>query len=118
MNTNTVSEAETLSKVDQEEVFRLATKGFVHFHRNRFEDGMSDIELEEALSSSFGIFGGSASPDRLSVSYKDAGLKIWCGWHCVNHVMESPLFEGSITLQKARETYGITNPDDRQMMLF
>ena len=81
-----------LSQKALEEVFRIATKGLVHFHGNKFADGMTDKELEDALVSSLGIFGGSGGPDCLSVSYKGAGLKIWGGWHVVNHVTEPPLF--------------------------
>ena len=37
-----------LSQKDLEEVFRIATKGLVHFHGSKFADGMTDKELEDA----------------------------------------------------------------------
>jgi hypothetical protein len=106
-----------LSQKAREEVFRIATKGLVHFHGNKFADGMTDKELEDALVSSLGIFGGSGGPDCLSVSYKGAGLKIWGGWHVVNHVTEPPLFQGRETIAMAREIYSILDPDKSQMQL-
>lgn len=118
MNIRPDPEIKALSKADQEEVFRLATRGLVHFHGDKFARGMTDKELEDALVSSLGIFGGSSSPDRVSVCYKGSGLKIWGGWHCINHVLEPPLFEGNITLKMARDIYEIANPDEDQMMLF
>jgi len=107
-----------LSREDREEVFRIATKGLVHFHGSKFADGMTDKELEDALVSSLGIFGGSGGPDRLSVSYKGAGLKIWGGWHVVNHVTEPPLFQGRETIAMAREIYLIPDPEKSQMQFF
>ena len=107
-----------LSQKDREEVFRIATKGLVHFHGNKFADGMTDKELEDALVSSLGIFGGSGGPDCLSVSYKGAGLNIWGGWDVVNHVTEPPLFHGRETIAMAREIYSIPDPDKSQMQLF
>ena len=118
MNTRSDPEIKALSKAEQEEVFRLATRGLVHFFGDKFARGMTDKELEDALVSSLGIFGGSSSPDRVSVCYKGSGLKIWGGRHCINHVLESPLFEGNITLKMARDVYEIANPDEDQMMLF
>ena len=93
------------SQKDREEVFRIATKGLVHFHGNKFADGMTDKELEDALVSSLGIFGGSGGPDRLSVSYKGSGLKIWGGWHVVNHVTEPPLFLSLIHISEPTRPY-------------
>jgi hypothetical protein len=106
-----------LSDTDQLEVFRIATKGFVHFHSHRFAEGMTETDLETALKSSLGIFGGSGGPNRLSVSYAGSGLKIWGGWHFVNHVFEPPLFSGKQTLKMAREVYKIRDPDDQQLSL-
>ncbi len=107
-----------LSQSDRIEVFRIATRSLVYWHGDKFKDGMTDKELEAALVSSLGTFGGSGSRDRLYISFKGAGLKIWGGWHIVNHVEEQPLFEGKETIAMAREIYDIFDPDDNQMNLF
>ncbi len=106
-----------LSNEDRIEVFKIATRSLVHRHGDKFKVGMSTEELEHALEKSLGIFGGSGSIDRLNVSHKGAGLKIWGGWHIVNHVQEAPLFQGKATIAMAREVYGIGDPDDGQMSL-
>jgi len=33
-------------------------------------------------------------------------------------VLEKPLFAGAATIAKAREVYGITDPNDKQLNLF
>lgn len=106
-----------LSREDRELIFREATRGLVHHHGHRFADGMNDTGLHEALEQSLGIFGGSGGPDRPSVTYKGAGLKIWGGWQAVNQVTAAPLFSGEATLAMAREVYGIANPDAEQLTL-
>ncbi len=78
---------------------------------------MSDEELKSALERSLGIFRGSGGPNRLSVSFKGSGLRIWGGWHAVNHVKEAPLFSGKATITMGREVYGIPNPDETQLTL-
>ena len=107
-----------LSAEDHIVIFRLATGSLARFHSTKFANGMNDQELEIALKSSLGIFGGSCGPDRLSVSYQGAGLKIWGGWHIINHVQETPLFSGKETIAMAREVYDIPNPDNNQLDLF
>ncbi len=107
-----------LTQEDKIEIFRIATSSFVHRYGDRFEHGMTDAELAKALQTSLGIFGGSAGPGRLSVTYTGIGLRIWGGWHVVNHVTEKPLFAGKATIAMAREVYGIRNPDNKQLNLF
>ena len=78
---------------------------------------MNDKDLEAALEHSLGIFGATGSRDSLHVTYKGAGLKIWGGWHIVNHVQDAPLFQGKATVAMAREVYGIADPEDGQLSL-
>ncbi len=107
-----------LSDVDRVEVFRIATSGFERRYGHRIAEGMTDEELEKALSEVLGIFGGSGGPDRLSVTFKGAGLRIWGDWQPVNHVLEKPLFAGKATIAMARTVYGIADPDDQQLSMF
>ena len=107
----------SLSKADQELIFREATKGLVHRCGVRFSEGLSDDDLRAALKDCLGIFGGSGGPGRPSVSYCGSGLKIWGGWHVVNHVTSKPLFAGEGTVAMAREVYGISDPDKDQLSL-
>ncbi|PHP65398.1 hypothetical protein CSC94_18735 [Zhengella mangrovi] len=79
---------------------------------------MTDEELTAALEIALGIFGGSGSLSRLSVAHTASGLRIWGGWHIVNHVAETPLFAGRRTIETARAIYTIKNPGDRQFNLF
>ncbi|NSY37543.1 hypothetical protein [Leisingera sp. ANG59] len=78
---------------------------------------MTDSELTKALEDTLGIWGGSCGPGLMDVVHQAAGLKIWGGWHFVNHQVEKPLFSGAATLKMAREFYGIENPDDPQLPL-
>ena len=78
---------------------------------------MRDDELKSALEMALGIFGGSGGPNKLSISFQGAGLKIWGGSHVVNHIQEKPLFAGAQTVATAREVYQIPNPNDQQMRL-
>lgn len=64
-------------------------------------------ELEAALAEYLGIFGGSCGADRFTTTFTGNGLRIWGGWHVVNHVQEKPLFAGKATIAKAREVYNI-----------
>ena len=107
-----------LTTADRIEVFRIATSGFVLRYADTIAKGMSDTELEAALVATLGSFGGSGGPDRLSVTFTGAGLRIWGGWHVVNHVKEKPLFAGKATIALAREFYGIADPKDQQLKLF
>ncbi len=106
-----------LSQADKEQVFRIATRGFVHSFGDQFADGMSDGALWKALQEGLGIFGGTSGPGRLAVTYGGAGLKIWGSWTAVNHVTAAPLFSGNATLAMAREVYSIANPKDDQLSL-
>lgn len=89
--------ASSLSHSEKDWIFREAMRGLVYQCGDRFEDVMTDGELEAAPKASLGIFGGSGGPQRLSVTYQRAGLKIWGGWHVVNHIQEQPLFQGRAT---------------------
>jgi hypothetical protein len=106
-----------LTKADEIEVFKLATKGLPQHCGDRLKTGMTDTELKSALENTLGIFGGSGGPKRLSITFQGAGLKIWGGWQVVNHVKEKPLFAGAQTVATAREMYSIPNPDNQQMRL-
>lgn len=107
-----------LSEADRLEIFRIATRGLVHWHGDQMKSGMTDAELEAALVTSLGIFGGCAAPGKPSVSFAGAGLRIWGGWSIVNHSKEKPLFAGKRTVAMAREVYAIPNPDSQQLSLF
>ena len=112
------AQVKLLTPADRVEIFRIATRSLVHFHGKKLDAGMNDTDLEHALKQSLGVFGGSGGPDRLSVSFTGAGLRIWGGWHTVNHCEEKPIFSGVTTIAMAREVYGIENPDDDQLALF
>ena len=107
-----------LSQADKEQVFRQATRSFPKRYAEAIARGMSDAELTAALEATLGIWGGSCGPGRMDVVHQAAGLKIWGGWHIVNHVQEPPLFSGATTLALARHVYGIADPDDPQYTLF
>lgn len=110
-------ERRALSAADKEVAFRIATRGLVLRYADRIEKGMTDAELAAALADALGVFGGSCGPTRLHVMHQGAGLKIWAGWHIVNHVIEQPLFAGSSTVAMARSLYRIADPDDPQLPL-
>ncbi|MFZ7093735.1 hypothetical protein [Primorskyibacter sp. 2E233] len=107
-----------LSQTDKEEAFRTATKALPKWYGEEIGRGMTDSELSAALERVLGIWGGSCGPDRLDVRFQGSGLKIWAGWHIVNHVTEAPLFKGKQTVAMARYLYGIDDPDKAQMSLF
>ena len=109
--------AQVLSHRDKIEVFRLATRSFADRYKNQIAEGMDDIELDNSLKDYLGIFGGSCSPNRLSILYQGAGLKIWGAWHIVNHVIEKPLFQDNATIAMARENYAISDPQSEQLSL-
>jgi len=108
----------SLTREEKEDVFRIAARSLPARYSKEIEAGMTDEELISALEQVLGIFGGSAGPDCLSVTYKGSGLKIWGGWHTVNHVTEAPLFQGKQTLAMARLLYNIQDPANKQMGLF
>jgi hypothetical protein len=107
-----------LSQADKEEAFRIATRALPQWYANEIAVGMTDTALTSALEQVLGIFGGSCGPGRLDVAHQAAGLKIWGGWHFLNHRTEKPLFANAKTLAMARHIYGISDPDDEQMALF
>ena len=77
MDINPLTSPPSLSQEDRIEIFQIATRSLVYWHKEKFKDGMSDKELENALRQSLGIFGGSGGPHRLSVTFQGSGLKIW-----------------------------------------
>ncbi len=107
----------SLSAADREDIFRTATSGFAARYADEIAVGMTDDDLAAALAETLGIFGGSGGPGRPSVAFTGAGLRIWGGWHVVNHVTEKPLFAGKATIAMAREVYAIPNPTDAQLSL-
>ena len=111
-------EKRLLTQADKEEVFRIATRALPRWYADQVAEGMSDGALTSALEQVLGIFGGSCGPGRMDVAHQAAGLKIWGGWHFVNHHTEKPLFQSIKTLVMARHIYGISDPDDDQMLLF
>ncbi|AXI44013.1 hypothetical protein [Sulfitobacter sp. SK011] len=111
-------ELRPLSQADKEEEFRIATRALPKWYAEEVAKGMSDAVLTSALGHVLGIFGGSCGPGRLDVARQAAGLKIWGGWHLVNHHIEKPLYSGATTLAMARHIYGIGDPDEEQMALF
>lgn len=101
--------------------FRRATCGMAGAAsrwQERAAKGMSDAELAAALAYEIGIFGGSSSPDGLSLSYQAAGLRIWIGWEIQNTHKQLPVFQGAATVAMARRVYGIRDPADKQLALF
>ena len=106
------------TEADKTEVFRIATRRLASVCGDRLTRGMTDAELEQALKLVLGAFGGCGGPNTYSVTYAAAGLRIWGGWHVVNHVQEKPLFAGQTTIAKAREVYGVPDPDNDQFSLF
>jgi|GEM_PF-1134061 len=107
-----------LTEADKVMIFKLATASLPRRYGDAIEAGMSDEELSNALHSVLGIFGGSCGPGRPSISFAGSGLRIWGGWHIVNHVTEKPLFAGKATVAMARTVYKINDPDNKQMNLF
>lgn len=109
---------EPLSRKDKADVFRIATKGLLIRYQKEVATGLNDEDLAALLELVLGIFGGTDGPNRLSVTYQGSGLKIWGGWHVVNHVIETPIFQGMATVKMARELYKIPDPDEDQLALF
>jgi len=111
------SDQRSLTNADKEEVFRIATKTLPIWYSEAIKGGLSDAELTKALECVLGIFGSSYGPGRLDVTHQASRLKIWGGWHIVNHHAEPALFQGARTLAMARHIYSIPNPDDNQLSL-
>ena len=107
-----------LTEADKVMIFKLATASLPRRYSDAIDAGMSDEYLSNALQSVLGIFGGSGGPGRPSISFAGSGLRIWGGWHIVNHVTEKPLFADKATIAMARTVYKIGDPDNMQMDLF
>ena len=78
---------------------------------------MTDPELEAALEISLGIMGGSCGPGMMDVTFQGPGLRIWASREITSHYNTRPIFAGHATVAMAREVYGITNPQARQLRL-
>ena len=111
-------EQRRLTEADKTEVFKIATRRLPAHCGLKLLSGMTDEELAAVLKLILGEFGGSGGPDTYSITYASAGLRIWGGWHVVNHVLEKPLFAGKQTIAKARDVYAVPNPEDGQLNLF
>ena len=107
-----------LTPQEREQAFRTATSGFARRYADKIADGMSDSELEGALATSLGSFGGAGGPDQLHITFKGSGLKIWASHEVHNHVTAKPIFEGKATMMMARDVYAIADPADMQLPLF
>lgn len=86
-------EQRPLTRADREEAFRLATLALPKWYANEIAKDITDAALTSALEQVLGIFGGSCGPGRMDVAHQAAGLKIWGGWHFVNHHTEKPLYQ-------------------------
>lgn len=107
-----------LAQTDKIEAFKRATSSLAHWYADEIIAGMTDEQLEDALTRALGIMGGSCGPDCISVSYQGAGLKIWASWTWPNIVTDRPIFQGRATIAMAREVYNIPDPSNRQQSLF
>lgn len=94
-----------LTRSEREWVFRRATQGFEGSAARWAPHTKTDLT----------VLGGSGGPGEISIAFPGAGLKIWGGWETPITVTDAPLFEGAATIAMARETYGVRNPDDRQL---
>ncbi len=108
----------TLSQADKEQIFRRATAGLAMNYAAQISAGMTDDELEAALRTVLGIFGGSGGPNEPWVEFAGAGLRIWGGWHHCVQARKQLLFAGQATIAMAREVYRIGNPSNLQLELF
>lgn len=105
--------------------FRRATSGYADSKERwteRARTGRTNAELAADLRHELGIQGGSCGPGQPWVNQKGLGLKIWVSASGRgDYYKTKPTWEGSATIAKAREVYGIadpTNPDDYQLTLF
>lgn len=106
-----------LSHDEKVAAFKAATRSLIHWYGDELAAGVTDARLEELLKQALGIFGGSSGPDRLSLTFQGAGLKIWASRGGHNHVTDKPVFQGKATVKMAREVYGIPDPANSQMRL-
>lgn len=106
-----------LTPQEREEAFRIATKCLPTWFADEIANGMSDAELAEALKSVLGIWGGSYGPGKMDIVFQGSGLRIWAGWHIVDHATERPIWQGQQTIAMARVIYDISDPEDRQQRL-
>lgn len=109
-----------LSEDNKLAAFLKATNGMAGANDRWIEraaTGMTDEQLAKALAFEMGE-GGSGGPDSLWISQNGAGLRIWASWEVQNIHSAKPIFEGKATIAKAREVYGIANPEDNQLSLF
>jgi hypothetical protein len=103
---------------EREQAFRIATRSLVHWYEKELVTGMTDLELEAALTRCLGIMGGCGGPGRMSIEFRGSGLRIWAARGSLNSVQSKPVFAGRATVAMARELYRIPDPSNRQMQLF
>ncbi len=107
---------------DKREAFLAATQTFLEAGsrwKSRSKRGLTDEQLEEALSNELGIAGGRSSSGKCpTIEYQGAGLKIWASWSSINSYYDTPIYEGKETMAMARLTFNIADPTDGQMSLF
>ncbi len=109
--------SQELTHADKRAAFEIATSALMRWYGDRIAAGIDDEGLAEMLGNVLGIAGGSGGPDRISVSFRGAGLRIWAGWQCPNEVTDKPIFAGDATVRMAREVYGISDPSCAQLAL-
>jgi hypothetical protein len=108
----------SLTADERDEVMRLVTAGFARRYQAQIAVGMTDDQLRNALAEAFGIFGGFGHLHGYSATYQASGLKVWGAKHVVNHVIETPLCQGQLTVQLVRALYSIDDPSCAQPSLF
>lgn len=63
--------------------------------------------------------GGSSGHDNgLAVEEEGNGLKIWAARGWAHRHTTPPTWAGTATVRAARQVYGISDPNDKQMGLF
>ena len=107
-----------LSQADKEEAFRIATRALPQWYADEIAVGMTDTALTSALEQVLGIFGGSCGPGRLDVAHQAAGLKIWGGWHFLNHRTENRSLRTQRPLPWPDTSTGLATPMLRRWRCF
>jgi hypothetical protein len=107
-----------LTEADKIAAFKACTRALPRDYAEQITQGMTNDELAAALERAIGIMGGASErTDCPGVAYAGAGLRIWASWHWPD-MRHPPLFSGEVTIRMARELYRITDPSDRQLVMF
>lgn len=109
------------SLTEEEKAFalRIATnsmQGSRERWAERIATGLTDQQLARALEYELGSF-GSRDRQGIGVTFQGSGLRIWAD-RCMGNRSRPPILEGQRTVSFARRIYGISDPDDRQLVLF